>query len=72
MPNLNEVANLDWNGDMVSPKKAVAGSGIVSQLNSVIHRIWDILEADWDKRVAGVTREGEDGEYFPTGGCCCA
>ncbi len=72
MTNLNEVANLDRNGDMASPNRAVVGSGIVDWLKTVIHRIWDILEADWDKRVAGVTREGEDGEYFPTGGCCCA
>ena len=72
MTNLNEVANLDGKVDMISPNSAVGGSGIVSRLTSAIHRIWDILNADWDKRVAGVTREGEDGEYFPTGGCCCA
>ncbi len=68
MTNLNEVANLDWNGDMVTPNGAVVGSGIGNWLTTVIHRIWDILDVDWDK---WVTREGEDGEYFPTGGCCC-
>ena len=73
MTTLNEVANLNWNGDMVSPNSAVVGRGIVNWLTSVIHRIWDIFNVDldkwvtWDKRV---TMEGEDGDYFATGGCC--
>ena len=68
MTSLNEVVNVDWNGDMVSPNKADVGSGIVNWLTSVIHRIWDILDVDWDK---WVTMEGEDEDfYYPTGGCC--
>ena len=67
MTTLNDVANMDWNGDMVSPNGAAGGSGIVNWLTSVIHRIWDILDVDWDQ---WSTFEGDDGEYFPTGGCC--
>ena len=71
MTNLNEVANLDGKVDMVSPNSAVGGSGIVSRLTSAIHRIWDILNADWDKEVTQITMDNEDGDYYPTGGCCC-
>ncbi len=67
MTNLNDVANLDWKVDMVSPEIADAGSGIVNWLTRVIHRIWDSLDVDWDKVVP---MEGEDEDYFPTGGCC--
>lgn len=65
MTNLNEAANMDWNGGMASPNRAVLGSGIATWLSSVIHRISDILNVDVDKM------EGEDGDYYPTGGSCC-
>ena len=67
MTDLNEAANLDRNGDLFSPSRAVLGSGIVNWLTRVIHRIWDALDVDWDQ---WVTFEGDDGDYFPTGGCC--
>ena len=65
MTNSNEAANMDRNGDMGSPNRAVVGSGIVTWLTTVIHRIWDILDVDLGKM------GGEDGDYYPTGGCCC-
>ena len=73
MTNLNEVANLDWKVDLVFSNRAVAGSGIVNRVTSVLHRIWNILDADWDK---WPTMEDEDGagegaDYYPAGGCCC-
>ena len=71
MTNLNEAANMDWNGDMVSPNRAVVGSGIATWLTSVIHRIWDILDVDLDKLDKLDKMEGEDGDYYPYGGCCC-
>ena len=55
---------------MVSPDTADAGSGIVNWLTRVIHLIWDSLDVDWDKVVPVVPMEGEDEDYFPTGGCC--
>ena len=74
MTNLNEVASLDWKVDMVSSNAAVGGSGIVNRLTSAIHRIWDILDADWGKAITGATgarMEGQDADYYPSGGCCC-
>ena len=71
MTSLNEVANLDWKVDMVSPNRAVGGSGIVNWLTSGIHRIWDILDGDWGKAITGATMEGQDADYYPSGGCCC-
>ena len=67
MTNSNEAASLDWNVELVSPEIADAGSGIVNWLTRVIHRIWDNLYVDWDQ---WVPTEGDDGDYFPTGGCC--
>ena len=67
MTNLNDVANLDWKVDMVSPEIADAGSRIVNWLTSAIHRMWDALDVDWDQ---WSTFEGGDGDYFPNGGCC--
>ncbi len=67
MTCLNEVANMDWNGDLVSSNKTVEGTGIVNRLASVIQRIRDILDVDLDE---WVKTEGEDEDYYPTGGCC--
>ena len=67
MTNLNEVSNMDWKVDMVSPEIDDAGSGILNRLTNVTHRIWDLLDVDWDQ---WSTFEGEDEDYFPTGGCC--
>ncbi len=66
MTTLNEIANMDWKVDMVSPEIANAGSGILNRLTNVIHRIWDLLDVDLEKW----EMEGEDEDYFPTGGCC--
>ncbi len=66
MTILIEAANLDWNGDTVSPNGAVGGSGIVNWLTGVIQRIRDFLDVDLEKW----EMEGEDEVYLPTGGCC--
>ncbi len=66
MTILIEVANLDWNGDTVSPNGALECSGIVNWLTSVIQRLRDILEVDLEKW----EMEGEGEVYLPTGGCC--
>ena len=67
MTNLNDVANLDWKVDMVSPEIADAGSRIVDWLTRVIHRIWDNLDVDWEQWVPA---ECEEEDCFPTGGYC--
>ena len=67
MTNSNEVANLDFNGDMVSTNGAIVGSVIVNWLTSVVQRIQDLLDVDLEK---WATTEVEDEMYFPTGGCC--
>ncbi len=67
MTNLIEAANLDWKVDMVSPDIADAGRGIVNWLTRVSHRIWEALDVDWEQ---WVPTQGEEEDYFPTGGCC--
>ena len=64
MTTLNNVVNMDWNGDMVSPNKAVGDSGIVNWLTTVIHQIWDAINVNVGEL------ENDDGDYFPTSGCC--
>ena len=73
MTNLSEVANMDWEVDLVFPNRAGAGSGIVNRLEIAIHRIWNILDADWNKWVTMEAEDGqgEDANYYPAGGCCC-
>ncbi len=64
MTTLNEVANLNWNSGMVSPSRAVVGSGIVTWLTTAIHRIWDIINVDLGQA------DVADADYYPAGGCC--
>ncbi len=66
MTILNEIANMELNGDQVSLNGAVVGSGIFNWLTSAIQRIRDILDIDLEKW----EMEGEDEVYLPTGGCC--
>ena len=65
MINLNEVANMDWNGGMVSPTGTFVGSRFVNWLTSVIHRMWDAVNLSVGEL------EGDDEDSYPTGGCCC-
>ena len=67
MTNLAEAANLVWKVDMVSPEIADTSSGIVSWLTRIIHTIWDNLDVNWEQ---WVPTEGEEEDYFPTGGYC--
>ena len=64
MTSLSEVANLDWNGGIVSLNRADVGSGILKWLATVIHRLWDTINIDLGRI------EDADPENDPTGGCC--
>ena len=66
MTNSNEAANMYRKGDLVSPTRADAGSGIVDRLTTVIRRLWDAINVNVGEM------DADDGECYPTGGCCCA
>ena len=66
MTTLNAVSKMDWSGDLVSPVGTATGGGVAAWLMSRIHRFWDIINVDLGQV------DGDDGECYPSGGCCCA